>query len=56
MRPWSLSGKIKTIAVSLIEDSRTISPWMNSGPLAGLGEIDAAALFATAAESIMRAR
>jgi fumarate hydratase class II len=39
----SLSGQLKTLAVSLIKIANDLR-WMNSGPLAGLGEIELAAL------------
>ena len=39
----SLSGHLKTIAVSLMKISNDLR-WMNSGPLAGLGEIELEAL------------
>lgn len=39
----SLSGHLKTLAVSLIKIANDLR-WMNSGPLAGLGEIELAAL------------
>ena len=35
----SLSGQLKTIAVSILKISNDLR-WMNSGPLAGLGEIE----------------
>jgi len=38
-----LSGQLKTIAVSLMKISNDLR-WMNSGPLAGLGEIELEAL------------
>ena len=38
-----LSGQLKTIAVSLMKISNDLR-WMNSGPLAGLGEIELPAL------------
>ncbi len=38
-----LSGQLKTIAVSLMKISNDLR-WMNSGPLAGLGEIELQAL------------
>jgi fumarate hydratase class II len=38
-----LSGQLKTIAVSLLKIANDLR-WMNSGPLAGLGEIALAAL------------
>ena len=38
-----LSGQLKTIAVSLMKISNDLR-WMNSGPLAGLGEIELKAL------------
>jgi fumarate hydratase, class II len=38
-----LSGQLKTIAVSLIKIANDLR-WMNSGPLAGLGEIELPAL------------
>ena len=38
-----LSGQLKTVAVSLIKISNDLR-WMNSGPLAGLGEIELQAL------------
>src|SRR3546814_19838908 len=34
-----LSGQLKTIAVSLMKIANDLR-WMNSGPLAGLGEIE----------------
>ncbi|MBV1915518.1 MAG: class II fumarate hydratase [Pseudomonadales bacterium] len=39
----SLSGQLKAIAVSIIKISNDLR-WMNSGPLAGLGEIELEAL------------
>ena len=39
----SLSGQLKTLAVSLMKISNDLR-WMNSGPLAGLGEIELEAL------------
>jgi len=39
----SLSGQFKTLAVALIKISNDLR-WMNSGPLAGLGEIELKAL------------
>ncbi|MEZ9912871.1 class II fumarate hydratase [Vibrio breoganii] len=39
----SLSGQLKTLAVALIKISNDLR-WMNSGPLAGLGEIELKAL------------
>jgi fumarate hydratase class II len=38
-----LSGQLKTVAVSLIKISNDLR-WMNSGPIAGLGEIELPAL------------
>lgn len=38
-----MSGQLKTLAVSLMKISNDLR-WMNSGPLAGLGEIELAAL------------
>ena len=39
----ALSGKLKTLAVSIMKISNDLR-WMNSGPLAGLGEIELEAL------------
>ncbi len=39
----ALSGQLKTVAVSLMKISNDLR-WMNSGPLAGLGEIELQAL------------
>ncbi len=39
----ALSGKLKTVAVSIMKISNDLR-WMNSGPLAGLGEIELEAL------------
>ncbi|WP_434362451.1 class II fumarate hydratase [Parasalinivibrio latis] len=39
----SLSGQLKTVAVSLMKIANDLR-WMNSGPLAGLGEIELPAL------------
>jgi len=39
----SLSGQLKTLAVALMKISNDLR-WMNSGPLAGLGEIELEAL------------
>ena len=38
-----LSGQLKTVAVSLMKIGNDLR-WMNSGPLAGLGEIELPAL------------
>ena len=41
-----LSGQLKTLAVGLMKIANDLR-WMNSGPLAGLGEIEAVALIIT---------
>ena len=43
MRPWNISGQLRTLAVALMKICNDLR-WMNSGPLAGLAELKLPAL------------